>query len=722
MDSPFGMLKAQWLHKMKSAREQKKEFTRDGEECMRFFCGPYNFLYGLKEGVTQSGDFVFTGNSTTPRPSVAMTINKVAEAVQIFGPVLYHRNPVRTVNARIIPMLPIDLLGNPQDPNVQMQFQQMSAMVNQQKSVDKARAALLKWYLDYTPTATDLKTECRQSIDEGLIKGMGVLWPQLWTPPASQMRIVASCHDSVDNLLLDGDMESRRDAKWCAKVCTKPVWEFEAQYGIPSGTIKQGSDESYSTRDTIDDAGGACEIARRQGKTNDLITYYEVYSKMGMGALMSGADFTNETKELDRYGQYCYLVICKELPYPANIPPQIWKDDQAISKAVQWPCPYWSDDYWPFAELVFHDVPKQVWPMSHFKPAMGELKFLNWAYSFLASRMKKSARDIIVIAKSASEDMRRALLSGEDFELVQLEKSHGKTIKEIVEVLQFPEINNDMFKVIEAVTKLFEQRTGLSELMYGETTHQYRSAEEANVKQGQLHVRPDDMNNKVEDWMTQVARMEALAARWMLEPERDILPIGGQVYAGWWGQFISPADPSEVLHQIEYRIEAGSTKKPNKDKEKQDANDAMQSLFQPMFQVGMQHQANNPAALNPVNALITMWAEAHDVEPDKFLIPPPPPPQPPPPDVPKISVAVNFSECDPELQRMIMVMAGVMQPDDQVTGPLAATKPGTSPVEKAQDMLHKEADHKQSIRHDTEKHQLTMKLAKQKAAAQAKKP
>ncbi len=506
----------------------------------------------------------------------------------------------------------------------------MQAMAGQQQNTDKARATLLKWYQDYTPTATDLKTDSREAIDECLIKGMGVLWPQLYTPPGGQMRLVASCYDSVDNLLIDGDMESRRHAKWIAKICRIPVWEFEAKYGIPTGTIKQGSDESFSTRDTIDDLGGAAETARRQGRTNDLITYYEVYSKMGMGPLMSGADFTNDSKELDRYGQFCYLVICKELAYPANIPPQIWGNDQAISQAVQWPCPEWSDDCWPFAELVFHDVPKQTWPMNHFKPAMGELKFLNWSYSFLASRMKKSARDLLVVAKSANEDMRRALLSGEDFELIQIEKSHGKSIKEIVEVLQFPEINGDMFKVIEAVTHLFEQRTGLNELAYGETSHQYRSAEEAKVKQNQLSVRPDDMRNKVEDWMTQVSRMEALAARWLLEPQRDILPIGGPLYAQWWAQYVTPADPSEVLHQIEYRVEAGSTRKPNKDKETQDANDAMQSLFQPMFQVGMQMSHLNPDALRPVNALVVMWAKAHDLDPQPFLIPPPPPPPPPP--------------------------------------------------------------------------------------------
>lgn len=677
MDSPFKKIRAQWLAKMKAAREQKKTFTEDAEESMRFFCGPYDFLYGLKEGVPGSGSFIFSGESGTPRPSIAMTINKVAEAVQIFGPSLYHRNPIRKVSPRVLPMIPMEAMGDVGDPMVQQQFQMLSQQVNQQRGQDRTRAALLQWYQDYTPLATDLKTESRQAIDEAIIKGMGLLWTELWTPPASQVRIACSVYDTVDNLLIDCDMEARKKAKWVARICTIPVWEFESKYGLPPGTVK-GSAESFGTREFIDQQGGEGEMKRRQGKTNDLITYYEVYSKMGLGPLMSGLDWDDDSKSMDRFGQYVYLVVCKELDYPANLPPAIWQDDNAMAQAVQWSAPYWMDDAWPYAELVFHDVPKQTWPMNHFKPAMGELKFLNWAYSFLASRMKKASRDIIVAAKSMGDEMKRVILSGEDMELVQLEKNHG-TIKEIVEVLSFPPVNGDMFKVIELVTHLFEQRTGLSELMYGETSHAYRSAAEADAKQSQLKIRPDDMANKVEDWMTQAARQEALAARWHLEPERDILPIMGQIGAMWWGQFITPTDPAEIMHQLEYRIEAGSAKKPNLEKQAADADAAMQQLFQPMFQIAMEH-----GEVGPCNALITVWAESHQWDASKFLIPQPPPPPPPPPDQPKISVALSFDTLRPDLQAAIIQMAGIVPvmpppgppvpggpPPTFATGPLA---------------------------------------------------
>ncbi len=662
MDSPFQKLTHQWLSKIKASHEQKREFTRDAEETMRFFRGPYDFLYGLKEGVPQSGDFVFVGEAGgAPRPSVAMTLNKVAEAVQIFGPVLYHRNPTRKVNPRILPMLSIDLLGNPQDPNVQQQYQQMQQNVNSQRSQDKARAALLQWYQEYTPNACDLKSESRNAIDEALIKGMGVLWTEVWQPAASQMRIVSSFYDTVDHLLVDCDMEHRSKAKWCGKTCTLPVWEFAAKYGIPKDEVK-GSAESYSQNEFIEADGGHGELARREGKTNDLITYYEVYSKMGMGTLMSqtGAYTDPDHENLDRFGQHVYLVICKELQYPANIPKEIWGDDQAIAKAVQWPIPFWADDSWPYQELVFHEVPNQVWPMSHFKPAMGELKFLNWAYSFLASRMKKSCRDIIVAQKSMGEEMRRVILSGDDMELVEIEKSHG-AIKDVVEILRFPEVNGDMFKVIEMVMHLFEQRTGLSELMYGESAHAYRSAEEANVKQSQLHIRPDDMVNKTEDWMTNIARAEALAARWMLEPQQDILPLMGPIGAQWWQQYITPADPTELLHQLEYRIEANSARKPNKEKEAADADQAIQQMFNPLMEVA---KGGN---VGPVNALLTNWAKAHQWDATPFLMPPPPPTR---PDRPKINLGIDFATLVPEMQHQVMEMAGVIPPDNPNSPPI----------------------------------------------------
>lgn len=558
-----------------------------------------------------------------------MTVNLVAELVQLFGPVLYARNPIRQVNPREVPTIPIEVFGNPQDPNVQLQYAMLMQQAQPFAARDAGRAKLLEWYLNYTPNALDLKTHSRNAIDECLIKGMGVLWTELWQPRGAPWKVVGSFYDSCDNLLVDPDNESIMGAGWVGRYCVHPTWWLEREYGLRPGSLT-GNMESYGQQSMVQtDPDG--DYHRRQGLTNDLIGYWKIYSKIGMGARMSGVTkeypgFTPELRtEMEKYGDYCFLVVADSVPDRfLNIPPELVEQgmQQEISRRVQWPTPFWADDEWPFTYLSFHDVPREVYPMAHIKPALGELKFINWVYSFIACKIKTSSRDLIVCRKSLGEEIKNTLLRGSDFELIEIDRAHG-TIKEVVQILQHPQMNGDIFKVVEAVTENFRKRTGLTELMYGETAHQYRSAQEADLKADQLHIRPDDMKNKVEDWMSDVARKEAFAARWHLTQD-DVAPMMGPIGAQFWAQLVMPADPNEILHQLEYRIEAGSAAKPNKQRDQQNYQQALQALG-PI----LQQYAFSTGDVQPLNALISGWAKGIDLDPTNLLLKPPAPPVPP---------------------------------------------------------------------------------------------
>jgi len=560
-----------------------------------------------------------------------MTVNLVAELVQLFGPVLYHRNPIRQVNPRKPPVIPIEAFGNPEDPMVQQQYLMLMQQVQPFAGRDLGRAKLLEWYLNYTPNALDLKSESRRSIDECLIKGLGVLWTELYQPLGGNFRTVGSFYDSVDNLLIDPDGESIQEAKWVARYRVHPVWQVADMFGYKPGEL-QGNMESYGQQAIIQtDPDG--DYRRRQGLSNDLIGYWEIYSKMGLGARLSGASkdvpqFASALRaELDRYGDYCYLVVADSQPDRfLNIPPDLATTpgaDSAIMQQIQWATPFWADGQWPFSYLAFHEVPREVYPMSHIKPALGELKFINWTYSFLATKLKTASRDLIVVQKSVGEEIKNAIIRGQDYELIETEKAHG-TISEVVQFLQHPPFQGDIYKVIQAVEENFRKRTGLTELMYGQTAHQYRSATEAESKQDQLHIRPDDMANKVEDWMGEVARKEAFAARWHLQGQ-DVAPVMGPIGAQLWQALVMPADPGEILHQLEYRIEAGSAKKPNKARDAANAQQALQTLM-PVFQ----QYAGATGDVGPINALIADWAKGIDLDGSKYMLKPPPPPMPPP--------------------------------------------------------------------------------------------
>ena len=619
-----------WLSLLESAAKHKRrEFQGDADEIMRFFDGPYDFLY------SNSGDAgsLFTDSdtgTTAPRPTFQMTYNKVAEAVQLFGPTLYHRNPHRQVNPTKLPPMPVN------DPNNQ-QLMQLAQQVQQATMQQSGRAEILAWllspYLNYTPNELNLRGHSRDAIDEALIKGVGLLWTQTYSPVGSDTTFVGSFYDTVDNLLIDPDMESIENAKWIARRRVLPTWEVEERYGLERNTLN-GDIESISRQSRSTVSGDYIDKHRRN-ETNDLTVYYEVYSRMGIGHKLKDSNNDHGAlgvldSVLDKFGEHTFLAVTEGYPFPLNLPEKVVKGKskkEAFLRA-QWPTPFWADPShpWPFTEIAFHRRPRKVWPMSHFKPALGELKFLNWAFSFIADKIKNTSRDFIAIQKSAGETMKSSILSGKDLTLLEIESLNGRTIHDVVSFLQHPNFNADVYQVIDVMMNLLDKRLGLNELMYGESKRQLRSASEAQIKGDNMRIRPDDMAECVEAAMTMVARKEALCCRWHLQPE-DVAPMLGQERAALWGQVVQNAEIHSVVYELDYRIEAGSIRKPNRNRDQENANSAVQ-VWGPVLQT--YYQATGDPA--PLNAIISKWALANDEEPQNYLLKPPPPPQPQPPD------------------------------------------------------------------------------------------
>lgn len=628
---PLRPLTSLWVSKIKKAWDKKKkEFQNDADEAMRFFNGPYDWIYDSRNA-RNPGAFTFTGDEVEmPRLSFAMTVNKAAELVQLFGPALYHRNPVRQVNPRIFWKPDIELIGDPNDPQVQAYHAQISSIVNQGRHVDSARAALIQGYLNYTPNALDLKTESRFAIVEALLKGMGCLWTETYKPAGSSMNMVGSFFDTVDNLIIDPDAEIIRDARWIARRYIQPFWDVERKYGHPTGSLRGVSSMESSGQQGSVSASPTGDYDRKTGQTNDLIVYWKIYSKMGAGGLLSGSK-PDMAERLDGLGQYVCLAVTADCGYPLNITPEasaaLLSDDpylvenaiKFVREEVAWPTPFWTDDSWPFTPIYFHSVPRHVWPMSHLRPGMGELKFLNWVYSMMAGKVKNACRDFIAVAKSAGEELKDRIRSGPDYTMIEIEAIHDD-IDRVVKFLQHPPFNREIYEVAERITDNFEKRTGLTELLYGLSNNQLRSAEEAALKGDQVSVRPDDMANKIEESMTEAARKEAFCARWHLRGD-DVSSVLGPVAGQWWDQLFTTTDPGIVLYNLDYRIEAGSARKPNKARDVANMQQAVQTLFGPLFSY-----AQATGDIDPVNALVTAWAKSIDMDASRFLLKPPPPP------------------------------------------------------------------------------------------------
>jgi len=610
VDPVLRAVASSWKTKIEKARSHKRRVFGDAaREAYEFYSGPRNWS-DLMRGTRDAVNGVDEGGDGFPDPTFKISVNKTFEFVSIFGPALYYENPVRTVKPRPPIDVPMEFFPDP------MMFQSLVQQEQMQALVDSFRSKLIGGYLNWTPQ-NGLSQESRDAIDEALITGAGCVWTELYEPPGSNMKVVRSIYDSVENLQIDPDAPSLDGAKWIAQRCIEPTWEVEKTYGLRLGSLKGNVESQESQADNDARADGGYD--RRRGLTNDLIIYYKIYSKMGLGGRLQGAN-KDFRPALEMFGDYCLIVVTESCPFPLNLPPDVTNDPsfgsdpELVFARTAWPTPFWGADLWPVAVLAFHKVHQCAWPMPHLKAGIGELRFLNWVMSFLAGKLHTSCRDLIALRKSLADEVKETVLHGKDLELIELEADHG-TISELVQVLQMPSVNGDIWKMIEAVERNFDKRVGLTELMYGgEGQTQIRSAEEADLRGQGMNVRPQDMAKQVEAWQADIAVREAIASRYHLGPD-DIRPILGPLAAACWMQYVASRDVQVICHQLEYHIEAGSTQRPNKSAEVRQMNDAMQVLLTPLMTY-MQQTGDS----QPLNNLLADYAKSRDLDAARYQL------------------------------------------------------------------------------------------------------
>ena len=230
---------------------------------------------------------------------------------------------------------------------------------------------------------------------------------------------------------------------------------------------------------------------------------------------------------------------------------------------------------------------------------------------------------MVAVQKAADQTIKDQILAPSEggFKIVELSELLGRRIEDVMSVFQFPQVTKDLWDIISSVSEMFAQRTGLSELVYGYTRSMFRSAAEAQIKNENISVRPDNMANELEDCMSLLARREALAARWLLEAQ-DVVPVLGALGGAAWQRFVMSRDITDLTRDFLYRVEAGSARKPNKATRVEQMQLAVQTLGPILSQLV------GTGTVDPFNALITDWASSLDIDPTPYLVPPPPPPPP----------------------------------------------------------------------------------------------
>lgn len=642
---PLQPIVDRWKRVFNAARkDRKRKFDVYADEAMAFYDGPLNHMWtnirGSSKGAGHDGFLA----PDVQLPQFEMSVNRLFEAVAMFGPVLYHQNPIIAVTPRENPEISIETFyagnieamqilamgqaiqqGIVQDPGVVAMYQQLVQQYQQSVNadekasiIDRDHAHILERISNYIQQEGSKQDEARLAITEAIITGLGLMEVKMEQPPGGGPKIARSRYRSNKDLLVDPDAKYWRDCTWIALRSCEPANQVEEKFNLPKGSLKG----KYARMSVAENSRGRARNGDGSyaGATHDLVEYWEVYSKNGAGQNIKLNDKDKRVKGLDALGDFVYLAICEQCPYPLNLSPEVLEtgDRDLILEQASWEVPYW-DDYmsdggWPICRLSFYNKPGEIWPISMVKPCIGLMKFVNWCMSFIADKVAAGSKIYVGVMKEAGENIRQQLTSGRGpFSVIDLERISGKSLNDSISFLQAPNFSIDIWTMVGQVNQQIDKSIGMTELLYGQSSRQMRSAAEAQYRQQNINVRPDDMASRVEDWLSLSATREIQAMRYAAEYE-DVLPVVGATAARVFEEQILTGEVSRITRDFRYRVEAGTARKPNKDTIISQLTDVGQYIL-PVIQ-----QAMMSGVTGPYNAYMGALGRAMDMEVEQFLL------------------------------------------------------------------------------------------------------
>jgi hypothetical protein len=605
-----------WLGKIDSARAARSKWEEISSECMMFYARSAAAMWDEK--YTRK---VWSG---VKAPKFRITINKAFELVAIFAPNLLWEVPHRTVEPKKPIPIPPELFG--EDQESQFIYQTLQQESSQDQARDTVVSHLMQTWLNYTPREQPgggLMGHSEMAVLDALIKGRGVMWSRPYTFPGSNRTLTGSFREPPERLFIDPDFNSLDEAKWVALQHIEPYWAVEKRFQLPKGALK-GKASLESSWSYGESAGSEDRLNpnRAAGQTNDLVVWYEIYSKTGPGARLTGMHTVVKEHLEEVVGDYAYIAICANVPYPLNCPGEELRkgiSDDEVRSRFSWPIPLWADDKWPCQTLDFYPDPENAWPIPPIAPGLGELKFLNFMIPWLANRTYQTSRMFWAVSGAHVDHYRKYLEDGPDLAIIPTPAGvSADDVKKTIQILEAAQVNRDAWTIVEVISEMFDKRTGLTEFAYGrnESGTQDRTAETTMQRARAVGVRPEHMQKKVVSFQSELASTEAFLTRWFVKGQ-DVEPLFGRGGRWLWEKFIMATDVELVVRQMQYTIASSSIRRPNRERDIANFQQVSQ-IFVPV----MQDYGASTGNYAPFNYLMKKWGEYHDTDLDGAEIPP----------------------------------------------------------------------------------------------------
>jgi hypothetical protein len=578
-----------WIERMSAARTAKGRFTKVAEQCTEFYEAGAGFMWEEKF----KRDY-FAGK--LPSPKFKITIAKLYEFVAIYGPHLFWQYARRKVITQRQMVLRPEMFGDPNDPTVQEVF----AQVLQQDTIEQAMSSfaneMMGNYLDWSQREqpSGLSINGQMAVTEALVKGMGCLWPDVYSFPGSDQKFTRLRFKTVNNLFIDPDCKDPmlETAGYIALRHVNPIWQVEKKFKLPKGTL--AGKGNISSMEQISRNNQKKQPGESGKGTHDQIEWWEIWSKCGVGPRAAAMSHQMIDEFDEQIGDYAYLCVANGVPFPLNATPDKFFGENAatpedVKAMFEWRFadygehfPIWGDAKWPVSLLSFNKLPNTPWPLAPAAPGLGELIAINILTSSYVDQAWSDRKSIIGYLKSALGDVKQALESENAIELVAINDNVQKSISDCIQYLNTPGRANNLLEAIEMLSQNFDKRVGLSELQYGMSSTQIRVASDVRTRMESANIRPEKMSKDVAAWMSEAAQMEMFSAIMYVEGKSLTHLLGGYG-ASQWDSLIKSMPIEQAMREMKATVEASEVRRPNHERDTANVQ-ALQQYITPLLQ------------------------------------------------------------------------------------------------------------------------------------------
>lgn len=652
--------------------EKNRVYTPGASEVQSFYNGDHKYIFqpqeadlGLNVNLTGTA-----GEKKGRLPIFQMSDNVAANYLQIMSPYLLQGVIKRTAQS-IKPFLPppvfygIDpqplqimklqqMQTMPNGQAVAMQYWQQQMMAQQRMQLDgislgqnfdisKFRSDMLERVLNYSAKELNYTAERKRVVEESLILGGGVWLTQL-VQLLGGTKLVGSQYIPMNDIVWDPDAQRSKDAKWMAIQRRAPAWMLSAITGTPETDIRSMGTSSVANEYQSQLIQKAGYETANYNKSEDEVTYWMFWSRMGSGAKFKPANSRNPNlAQLDQIiGDYAFHIVSEGCDYPLNLNPSVFEaksqietinqfppqvlarygiqpmdPNQPLRKASSWQIPYYMepDDPWPVTTVEHYLRNGSPYPIPPLEFALSYMKFMVWVISFIADKAYRSNRTFWGVAEGIRPELKKAIEDAEDEAIITLKLTDGQTLDQVLKMIDAPDMKKSLLEIYAFMKDRFEEKTGMSEVNQATMSRAMRSATEADILDEASKLRPQAMSKNVLDSDNHVARKEAIAIQ-MLMDEKDTLAALGPIGANAWKTVMMGITPEQMMRETEFDVVASHGRISDLQARMDQSNKMAQVVLPLMVQI-----AQMTGNFGPVSAILTEWAKANQIDPALVTVP-----------------------------------------------------------------------------------------------------